>query len=120
MLIKRFLYSSLLPLLFISCDDSITCDNTFNSYNVFVKDSVQFIIVKDVTNDTIISVDSLVIGETEIINDNYFSKIGPDNTININTYYRFLKDTVDTRIYAKCISTDKCHININPKLDTLK
>lgn len=112
----RFL---ILIILLFSCEKERYCDTSFRSYNLFSEKRLEYITIKDITNDTIIGEYHNIQGSFELINDNYFKVIKPNNVITVNLNYKYVNDSVDLRVVGFCVITDDCHVQPT-NLDTLK
>lgn len=116
----RIFFSILLLILAIGCEPTEPiCDASFKINNVYSPDTLVFYCVRDFDNDTIIYLDSNVVGDLFVVDDSYFSIIGRRGSQTLNIIY--VKDTISfPKVIGFCIYTDNCHVHIPKDLDTLK
>lgn len=115
---KRLL---LLPLfLFTSCeDDTVICDQSFRSYYMFSKDTLEYIEIKDIDNGNCLFSDSNFYGSFKVIDDSYFHVVGPNKQITLNLKYVKRNDSIHAHFAGMCAFTDDCHINFYFPRDTI-
>lgn len=112
----------ILGLISVSCEkEYIICDTSFRSYNLYVKDTLEYIVVEDIDNNKILYCDSGVYPEFKVIDDSYLNEIGRNERATLNIRFLYVKDRppLVQRVHSVCITTDDCHVNFNYPSDTL-
>lgn len=112
----------ILGLISVSCEkEYVICDTSFRSYNLYVKDTLKYIIVEDINNNKILYCDSEVYPDFKVIDDGYLNVLGRNNRTTLNIKFLYVKDRppLVQRVHSVCITTDDCHVNFNYPSDTL-
>jgi hypothetical protein len=103
-----------------SCEkEGVICDTSFRSLNLYVKDTLEYVIVEDIDNDNILYSDSGIYSQFKVIDDSYLNVMGRNQRATLNIRFRYNGDTVHQRVHPVCIHTDECHVNFYYPSDTL-
>lgn len=114
-LITYFLFLTLL-----SCEKGeVICDASFRSYHLYVKDTVEYLQVVDITNGNVLYSDSNLYSQFKVVDDSYLNIMGRNQQRALNIKFRYIGDTVHLRVNPVCIYTDDCHVNFSYPSDTL-
>ena len=116
----RFVCFMFLLLGLWACEpNEVVCDASFQTNTVYSPDTLLFYCVRDFDNDTLIYLDSNLVGDLFVVDDSYFTIMGKHVSQTLNIIYQ--KDTVSyPKVIGFCIYTDNCHVHIPKDLDTLK
>ena len=105
-----------------SCEkEGVICDTSFRSLNLYVKDTLEYVIVEDIDNDNILYSDSGIYSQFKVIDDSYLNVMGRNQRTTINIRFLYVKDRspLVQRVHSICVFTDDCHINFYYPSDTL-
>jgi hypothetical protein len=106
--------------LFYSCEkDNVICDTSFRSLNLYVRDTLEYVIVRDINLGHVLYSDSGIYNQFKVVDDSYLHIMGANNQTTLNIDFRYVNDSVYKRISPICIFTDECHINFYYPSDTL-
>jgi len=116
---KKFLL--ILPfLLFFSCEkNDVICDTSFRSLNLYVRDTLEYVMVRDINSGYVLYSDSGIYTQFKVVDDSYLHIMGTNNQTSLNIDFRYVNDSVYKRVSPVCIFTDECHINFYYPSDTL-
>lgn len=107
-------------LLFYSCEkNEVICDTSFRSFNLYVRDTLEYVIVRDINLGHVLYSDSNVYTQFKVVDDSYLNIMGVNNQTSLNIEFRYINDSVHKRVSPVCITTDECHINFYYPSDTL-
>jgi len=116
---KKFLLA-LSFVLFYSCEkDEVICDTSFKSFNLYVKDTLEYVMVRDINSGYVLYSDSGIYTQFKVVDDSYLHIMGINNQTTLNIDFRYVNDSFYKRVIPICISTDECHINFYYPSDTL-
>jgi hypothetical protein len=107
--------------LFYSCEkDNVICDTSFKSLNLYVRDTLEYVIVRDINLGHVLYSDSNVFNRFKVVDDSYLNIMGVNNQTILNIEFRYVNDPVNFfRVSPICVYTDECHINFYYPSDTL-
>jgi hypothetical protein len=116
----KHLFYFLLTLLIVGCqEEEVICDTSFKSFNLYVRDTLEHVIVRDINSEYVLYSDSNVYTQFKVVDDSYLHIMGPNQQTTLNINFRYVNDSVGVRVVPICIYTDKCHINFSYPSDTL-
>ena len=106
--------------LFYSCEkDDVICDTSFKSLNLYVRDTLEYVVVRDINSGYVLYSDSGIYTQFKVVDDSYLHIMGTNNQTSLNIDFRYVNDSVYKRVSPICIYTDECHINFYYPSDTL-
>jgi hypothetical protein len=114
-----------LSLLFIvfslfSCEkEGVICDTSFRSLNLYVRDTLEYVVVRDINLGNVLYSDRNVYNQFKVVDDSYLNIMGVNNQTTLNIEFRYVNDSIYKRVSPVCIFTDECHINFYYPSDTL-
>jgi hypothetical protein len=116
----KHLFYLLITLFIVGCqEEEVICDTSFKSFNLHVKDTLEYVIVRDINSEYVLYSDSNVYTQFKVVDDSYFHIMGSDRQTTLNIDFRYVNDSVGLRVVPICVYTDKCHINFYYPSDTL-
>ena len=107
--------------LFYSCEkDNVICDTSFRSLNLYPRDTLEYVVVKDYSSGYVLYSDSGVYNQFKVVDDSYLHVMGANSKTSLNIQFRYTSDPINsTKLCSSCIYTDDCHINFISSNDTL-
>lgn len=103
-----------------SCEkEGVICDTSFKSFNLFVRDTLEYVVVRDINSGYVLYSDSEIYTQFKVVDDSYLHIMGTNNQTSLNIDFRYVNDSVYKRVSPVCIFTDECHINFYYPSDTL-
>jgi hypothetical protein len=111
---------SFIFLFFYSCEkEEVICDTSFRSLNLYVRDTLEYVIVSDINSGYVLYSDSGIYTQFKVVDDSYLHMMGLNNRTTLNIDFRYVNDSVYNRVSPICIYSDECHINFYYPSDTL-
>ena len=103
-----------------SCEkEGVICDTSFRSLNLYVIDTLEYVVVRDINLGNVLYSDSNVYNQFKVVDDSYLNIMGVNNQTTLNIEFRYVNDSIYKRVSPVCIFTDECHINFYYPSDTL-
>jgi hypothetical protein len=103
-----------------SCEkEGVICDTSFKSLNLYVRDTLEYVVVRDINSGYVLYSDSGIYTQFKVVDDSYLHIMGTNNQTSLNIDFRYVNDSIYKRVSPVCIFTDECHINFYYPSDTL-